>query len=53
MDIQSIIVMAIVLAASAYLIRKGRRAARGTGGCGCGCEGGCPAEKQGRCGGGK
>jgi hypothetical protein len=54
MDIQTIIVIAIVLVAAVYLIRKYTRAAKGTGGCGCGCEGGgCPAEKRDHCGDGK
>lgn len=52
MDMQTIIVIAIVLAAAVYLIRKYGRAVKGTGGCGCGCDGGggCPAEKRDNCG---
>lgn len=53
MDIQTVIVIFVGLAATIYLARKYSRAARGRGGCGCGCEGGCPAEKRGHCGGGK
>jgi|GEM_PF-6822949 len=54
MDIQTIIVIAIVVVAAVYLVRKYTRAAKGTGGCGCGCgESECPAEKHDRCGEGK
>lgn len=51
MDVQTIIVIAIVVVATVYLIRKYTRAAKGVGGCGCGCgESGCPAEKHDKCG---
>lgn len=51
MDIQTVIVIAIVAFAVLYLVKKYSRAAKGRDGCGCGCGAGeCPAEKRNRCG---
>ncbi len=51
MDVQTLIVIAIVAVSVLYLTRKYFRAAKSAGdGCSsCGCEGQCPAEKRRRC----
>ena len=52
MDIQTVIVILIVVGAAIYLARKYYRAAKnaGGGGCGCGCGADCPNEKKAACG---
>lgn len=44
MDIQTLIVILLVIFAVLYLARKYARSAKGKGGCGCGCDcgGSCP-----------
>lgn len=41
MDIQTVIVIALAVGSAFYLIRKYVKSAKGIGGCGCGCDGGC------------
>ena len=43
---ENLLVALIVGAAAVYLFGRMRKTFSGRGGCGCGCSGGCPAQKR-------